>query len=135
MEGQQKPTDFTPETLSKRVAVLEAELASKDNDLLKLTAQLEAERFKYAQLQRMIYGSKRERFISSTCPEQLKLEFEPKSIEIEQAVEQERETIRVAYKRSKVKKAHPGRMALPEHLPVVETVIEPLEDTTDMVCI
>ena len=82
MEGQQKPTDFTPETLSKRVAVLEAELAQKDTlisekeaviseksaDLLKLTAQLEAERFKYAQLQRMIFGSKRERFISSTLP-------------------------------------------------------------------
>ena len=135
MEGQQKPTDFTPETLSKRVAVLEAELASKDNDLLKLTAQLEAEKFKYAQLQRMIFGSKRERFISSTLPEQLKLEFEPKSIEIEQAVKDEREAIRVAYKRKKVKKAHPGRLALPAHLPVVETVVEPVEDTTNMVCI
>jgi transposase len=142
MKGQQKPTDFTTEALSKRVAVLEAELAQKDAviseksaDLAKLSAELEAEKFKYAQLQRMIFGSKRERFIATTSPEQLKLEFEPKSNEIEQAVEAEREAIRVAYERKKVKKAHPGRLALPEHLPVVETIIEPTEDTTGMVCI
>jgi hypothetical protein len=56
----------------------------------------------------MIYGSKRERFISSNFPEQLKLELEPKSVEIEQAVKAERETIRIAYERKKAKKAHPG---------------------------
>jgi len=149
MEGQQRPADFTTELLAKRVVLLEVALAKKDAvifekdtliseksaDVLKLTAQLEAEKFKYAQLQRMIFGSKRERFISSTFPEQLKLELEPKSAEIEQAVEAERETIRIAYERKKVKKSHPGRLALPGHLPVVETVIEPVEDTTDMVYI
>ena len=149
MEGQQIPTDFTTETLSKRVVFLEAALAEKDAaisekdaaiseknaDLLKLSAELEAEKFKYAQLQRMIFGSKRERFISSTFPEQFKLDLEPKALEIEQAVEAERETIRIAYERNKVKKAHPGRLALPSHLPVVETIIEPIEDTTGMVCI
>jgi transposase/uncharacterized coiled-coil protein SlyX len=156
MEGQQIPTDFSAETLSKRVIFLEVALAEKDAvisekdvvisekdvaisqksaDLLRLSAELEAEKFKYAQLQRMIYGSKRERFISSSFPEQLKLEFEPKVVEIEQAVEAERESIRIAYERKKVKKAHPGRLALPSHLPVVETIIEPEEDTTDMVCI
>ena len=156
MEGQQKPTDFTVETLAKRVAFLEVALAGKDavicekdvaiseKDaaiseksavLLRLSAELEAEKFKYAQLQRMIYGSKRERFISSNFAEQLKLEFEPKALEIEEAVKSERETIRIAYERKKVKKAHPGRLALPLHLPVVETIIEPIEDTTGMVCI
>lgn len=135
MKGQQKPTDSTTEILSERVALLEAALAIKDADLSKLTAELEAEKFKYAQLQRMIYGSKRERFILSAFPEQLKLEFEPKTIEIEQAVEAEREAIRIEYQRKRVKRAHPGRLALPEHLPVVETIIEPAEDTTGMVCI
>ena len=143
------PTDFTTETLAKRVAFLEAALDEKDvvifekdvaiseknADLLKLSAELEAEKFKYAQLQRMIFGSKRERFISSTFPEQFKLDLEPKALEIEQTVEAERETIRIAYERKKVKKAHPGRLALPSHLPVVETIIEPIEDTTGMVCI
>jgi len=149
MEGQQIPKDFTTETLVKRVFFLEAALAIKDAvisekdavisnksaDLLKLSGELAAEKFKYAQLQRMIYGSKRERFISSPFPEQLKFEFEPKSLEIEQAVEAERETIRITYERKKRKQAHPGRLALPSHLPVVETIIEPIEDTTGMVCI
>ena len=110
-------------------------ISEKSADLLKLSAELQAEKFKYAQLQRMIFGSKRERFISSTFPEQFKLDFEPKTLEIEQAVEAERETIRITYQRKKVKKAHPGRLALPSHLPVVETIIEPVEDTTGMVCI
>jgi len=149
MEGQQLPKDFTTETLAKRVLFLEAALATKDAvisekdvvisdksaDLLRLSAELAAEKFKYAQLQRMIFGSKRERFISSTFPEQLKFEFEPKALEIEQAVQAERETIRIEYERKKVKKAHPGRLALPSNLPVVETIVEPIEDTTGMVCI
>jgi transposase len=142
MQGQQIPRDFTTETLAKRVAFLEAALAIKDvviseksADLVKLSAELASEKFKYAQLQRMIFGSKRERFISSDFPEQFKLEFEPKSKEIDQAVEAERETIRIAYERKKVKKAHRGRLALPSHLPVVETIIEPVEDTTGLVCI
>lgn len=59
------------------------------------------------------------------------IEFEPKTAGIEAAVEAERELIRVAYERQKTKKEHPSRMALPSHLPVVETVIEPSEDTTD----
>ena len=136
------PSGFTTESLAKRVAFLEAALAEKDvviseksDSLIKLSAELEAERFKYSELHRMVYGSKRERFISNDFPEQLKLEFEPKSIEIEQAVEAERETIKITYERKKGKKAHPGRLALPSHLPVVETIIEPVEDTTGMVCI
>ena len=122
---------------TKDVAISERDvvISEKSADLLRLSAELEAEKFKYAQLQRMIFGSKRERFVSSTFPEQFKLDFEPKALEIEQAVEAERETIRIAYERKKVKKAHPGRLALPSHLPVVETIIEPIEDTTGMVCI
>jgi hypothetical protein len=42
---------------------------AKDAGLQNLTAILEAEKFKYAQFHRMIYGSKRERFISNDFPE------------------------------------------------------------------
>jgi len=156
MKQQQQTALYTVETLTKKVALLEAALAEKDavicekdavicerdadlskltTDLSLLSAELEAERFKYAQLQRLIFGSKRERFISSTVPEQLQFEFEPKTLEIEKAVEVEREAIRVSYLRKKVKKAHPGRLPLPSHLPVIETILEPEEDTTGMVCI
>ena len=142
MERQRETAIITAETLTQKVTLLEvalvekdAVICEKDAHISKLTSQLEAERFKYAQLQRLIFGSKRERFILSDFPEQMKLEFEPKSVEIEQAVEAERETIRIAYERKKDKKVHPGRLALPSHLPVVETIIEPTEDTTGMVCI
>ncbi len=110
-------------------------ISEKTDANSRLSAELQAERFKYEQLQRLIFGSKRERFILASFPEQLKLEFEPKALEIEQAVLAERETIRIAYERQKAKKEHPGRMALPSHLPVIETIIEPSEDITGMVCI
>ena len=163
MEAPQKAADFNPEALAQKVAFLEAAILEKDaiiseqtsliceqtsiiseqtflvcekTDVIsKLSAQLQAERFKYAQLQRMIFGAKRERFVSSCLPGQMVFEFEPKTVEIEQAVAEERESIRIAYERKKSKKAHPGRLALPDHLPVVETILEPEEDTTGMVCI
>ncbi len=163
MNKQQKIAHLDPHTLAQRVAVLEAAIVQKDvaiaqkeeliqekesaiiqNELLleekrsailALTAELEAEKFKYAQLQRMIFGSKRERFESAFNAQQLQLEFEPKTLEIEQAVEAERESIRIAYERKKGRKSHPGRLPLPSHLPVVEIVIEPQEDTTGMIFI
>ena len=142
MEAPQKTADLTSKELVQRVAFLESIISEstsliseKEEHISRLSAELQAERFKYAQLQRMIFGSKKERFISSSLPGQMILEFEPKTIEIEQAVAEERESIRIAYERKKSKKAHPGRLALPAHLPVVETILEPEEDTTGMVCI
>lgn len=147
MTGQQFSNDFSPAELIQRVQILESMLEEKEAvisekeviisttnaELLKLSAELEVEKFKYDQLKRMIYGSKRERFISTDFPEQFKLELEPKALQIEQAVEQERETIRIEYERKKKRKPHPGRLALPSHLPVVETIIEPAEDTSGMI--
>ena len=110
-------------------------LIERDSSISRLTADLEASRFQNEQLRRMIFGSKRERFVPMIDSEQLSIEFEPKAAEIAEAVKIERELIRVAYQRKKPKKEHHGRMALPSHLPVVEIVIEPSEDTTNMVCI
>ena len=50
------------------------------------------------------------------------------------APEKQEETITYVRKKSK-RTNHPGRMALPAHLPVKEIVIEPEEDTTEMKCI
>jgi transposase len=142
MINQQEKEANTIQSLKEKNAFLESSLADKDSvisdkdsAILKLTADLELANFQNEQLRRMIFGSKRERFIPMIDSEQLALEFEPKMAEIEAAVKAERELIRVDYERKKTKKVHPGRMALPSHLPVVETIIEPLEDTTDMVCI
>jgi transposase len=149
MLNQQKTDSYSTEFLMERIAILENDLtdkksaiAEKDSIIVslntsvsKLTADLNAARFQAEQLRRMIFGSKRERFVSNTDINQLRIDFEPQSTEIEEVVKVERELIRVAYQRRKAKKEHPGRMALPAHLPVVEIVIEPSEDTTNMVCI
>jgi transposase len=142
MNDQHKNNSFSMDSLKAKIAILENKLADKDfviverdSAISKLTTDLDAARFQNEQLRRMIFGSKRERFESKIDSNQLALEFEPKAAEIEEAVKVERELIKVAYERKKPKKEHHGRLALPSHLPVVETIIEPSEDTTNMVCI
>lgn len=149
MKKQQETTPFSTEFLMAQIAILEKGLAEKnallaekdlsiekkDAAISKLTADYNAAIFAADQLRQMIFGSKRERFVSNKDINQLRIEFEPKALEIEEAVKAELETIRVEYRRSKPKKKHQGRLALPDHLPVVETVIEPEEDTTGMLCI
>jgi transposase len=161
MNNQQKNYSFSTQSLMARVALLENDLVVKDSviaerdsviaerdsviadkessivalnsSVSKITADLNAAKFQLEQLRRMIFGSKRERFESTLDSNQLSLEFEPKALEIEESVKAERELLRVSYLRNKPKKEHPGRLALPSHLPVVETIIEPSEDTTDMI--
>ena len=142
MQKQQEKDTLLINSLIDKIAVLENNIAGKDSiiserdtSITKLTTDLQLARFQNDQLRRMIFGSKRERFVPEIGSQQLSLEFEPKAAEIAEAVKAERELIRIAYQRKKPKKEHHGRMALPSHLPVVETVIEPSEDTSNMVCI
>ena len=79
----------------------------------------------------MIFGTKSERFIPANNPSQLQLPFEVSQEEVAIAVAIASET--VTYEREKKpKKQHPGRFALPSHLPVKEIVIEPTEDVSQM---
>jgi len=81
-------------------------------------------------LQRMLFGSKKERFISEN-KEQLALLFEEfasqEALEDETPVKE-----KITYEREKPSK-HAGRNKLPENLPVVEEIIEPEELTEEMV--
>ena len=87
--------------------------------------------FRIDQLNRLIYGAKRERFVSNETHGQISLPFE---VEEKPIKEQEKETI--TYTREKKgRKNHPGRIPLPDHLPVEEIVLEPEEATTGMKCI
>jgi transposase len=163
METQQNSSNFTPEALLEKIAFLEdvvrekevvissqsnklsererviqereGVISEKQKSIDKLTADLAYQQFMNEQLRRMIFGSKRERFIPAEVPEQLKLEFEPSIVEIEESVSKEREAIRIEYERKKDRKPHPGRIPLPANLPVIETIIEPEEDTAGMTCI
>ena len=121
--------------LEAKIAILESKLTEKESVIKKLTGDVEYLAFQNEQMRRLIFGSKRERFIPQTHPGQLTLDFEPQVAEVEASVKAEQEKIRVEYERKKTKKEHPGRMKLPENLPVNEIILEPEEDTTGMVCI
>jgi transposase len=97
----------------------------------KLRSENDYLNFRIDQLNRLLFGSKRERFISNQDVDQMTLPFD-----IPDSEQQKVETENVSYTRSKVKKKnHPGRIPLPDHLPVEEIVLEPEEDTTGMKCI
>lgn len=82
-----------------------------------------------AKLERMLFGSSRERF---TVPDgQQVLPFIVDAERVADAVEQAVATIAVEYTRT-AKAKHPGRLPLPEHLEVVEVTHEPDVDTAGM---
>ena len=92
-----------------------------------LEAKFLALQHELEQLKRLIFGSKRERFVPAVAAEQLMLDF-GQSEEVVEAEAAATETI--SYTRKKV--AHPGRTVLPDHLPTEEVILEPEEDTTGM---
>ena len=84
-----------------------------------------------AELRRMRFGQSRERFIVN--PEQMLLPFAV----VPEIKEQQQEAVQqtITYTRDKQKKNHPGRIALPDHLPVEEVKIYPEGDLSNMRCI
>lgn len=117
----------------KVISEKQAEIEQKQNEIEQKQALI-------AYLQRMVYGQKREKFI--TPPDgQLPLPFEidtetQKQIQELVAVkkqEKEDKTEQEKEQQSKEKKPHPGRNPLPKHLEVRETVIEPQGDLSEMV--
>jgi transposase len=109
---------------------LVAEVAAKDAQVAAKEAEVNALKFQLEQLRRMLFGSKRERFVAAEHPSQTRLEFDIDEQVLEAAIEADKQE--VTYTREKPRKPHPGRLELPSHLPIVETVIEPETDTTGM---
>ncbi len=108
------------------------EISSRDQVIpLKQFQELQAENLylkqELAQLKRMIFGSKSERFIGND-PGQLLLD-----LDIEQREASQGETEELTYTRKKSKgkrKESPVRLPLPSHLHREEILIEPDEDVT-----
>lgn len=114
-------------TLKEKEAVIEENKAVIDN----MQSQISQMQFQIDQMNRLLYGAKRERFISDADENQLSLPFD---VPQEESPKKEQEVI--TYVRGKKKrKEHPGRLALPSHLPVEEIILEPQEDTFNMKCI
>lgn len=134
-----------PEKLSRRdlideISGLKAELARQEKKLRKETDKhrKEVERhkevekwllFQLEQLKRMLFGSKRERFEGDK--NQLKLEFEECASQ-EQCGDETPVKEIITYERERSANKHNGRNKIPEHLPVVEYVVEPDRDTSEM---
>jgi hypothetical protein len=124
--------------LGKQVSQLQ-----EQNKLLQIAAtqaeeklRIEEEKNKYLQFQldqmkRMIFGAKRERFISNAVLGQMTLPFDiPEEPITELSVE------KIEYTRKKASREnHHGRLELPSHLPVEEVIIEPKENTEGLKCI
>lgn len=100
-------------------------IAKKDAKILERDAQIASLEFRLKQLEKMIFGFKSERSRSIDNENQLSLFGQ--SSDDPNTVEDQKQT--VTYKRSK--KKHPGRNALPEHIPVEEVIIEPTHNTED----
>ncbi len=109
----------------------ESQVESYEAIVSRMQSQVDQMQFQIDQFQRLLFGAKRERFIQNQDENQMTLPFD---VEQETDVKKQQETI--TYVRSKTKREnHPGRMPLPDHLPVEEILIEPKEDTTGMKCI
>jgi transposase len=83
------------------------------------------------ELQRLIYGSKHERFIATeNNPTQLSLDIQAEAVAQCNIIDVKKIEYTRITKEFVEKKEHPGRMKLPEHLERREKIIEPIEDIT-----
>ena len=99
-----------------------AERDALRQEVLYLSAEIE-------QLKRMIFGSKKERFVPEVADKiQLSL-FEEQASTQKSTHEKEK----ISYERNKPVKRHPGRNEIPEHFEVEQIVIEPQQDVTGMI--
>lgn len=115
-----------------KVRVIEEEKESLFKKLQVLLEKFSSMKFDFSQLKRLVYGSKRERFVSGGEDGQMSLPFEVEA----QPEETEPPTEEIAFTRRKTnRKNHHGRLPLPDHLPVEEITIEPEEDVTGLKCI
>lgn len=101
----------------------EVVIAQKDAEIATLKHEL-------AELKRLIFGAKSERFTpSSLLVSQMSLFEANEDVALIAEVVKEQ----ITYERTKQNKPHLGRNEIPAHFPVEETVIEPEGDTTAMV--
>lgn len=81
---------------------------------------------------RLIFGAKRERYVP--VANQMGLPFEASAEQKKKSETQHTERIEYTRRKTAARK-HPGRVSLPDHLPVEEVIIDPPGDLSDKVCI
>jgi len=109
---------------------LQDELALLQQEKQRLLAENQLLKDELAELKRLIFGSKRERFVPAQKDDaQLSLELATETTDEEQAVVKQT----VSYQRA-VKQAgkKPVRQSFPDHLPRIDVALEPEEDVSTM---
>ena len=102
-------------------------ISQKEGVITQKEALIEEKMNLIARLQRMLFGQRRERFED---PNQLSVFQEIPVEKIEEIQQEAAQSITITY--TKEKKVHPGRAKLPGNLEVVETVLEPVGDLSQM---
>ena len=115
---------------NSRLKAQNSELQKQKLELQKQKLEIQQQKYLIAQLRRMLFGSKRERF-EKVDSSQGVIPFEEYATEEQKQNETPVKEL-ITYEREKPKR-HQGRNKLPENLPVVEHIIEPEEDTSDMI--
>jgi len=126
MASHKKELQKTEEELKRSDEYLR-KYVSKSGILEEKVAYLEGQ---LAMFRRMQFGQKRERFEDV---DQLALPFEASEQELQKR--EEDFTEKITYQRKKKNTNHKGRQPLPDHLPVEEVEIYPMEDISGMKCI
>ena len=110
---------------------LKQEIERLKKDYSKLEQAKAQVEFQLAELQRLIFTSQSERYVPNQAPaNQLNFDFgelDPVEEAIPKPGEEDKEVITYERKRAK----HPGRHAIPDHLPTEEIRIEPTTDVSD----
>lgn len=121
------------ESYSKKLQESDEKLQESNDRLEKSEEKVRYLEFQLEQIKRMLFGAKRERFISNANVDQLPLPFEVDEVP---ALETTTQTEQISYTREKNKRYnHPGRLDFPSHLPVEEIVIQPEESVEGLKCI
>jgi len=129
LESSNQKLESSNQKLESSNQKLESSIQKKDNVIAKKEEDIVRLNFIVANLNRMLFGAKKERFIAPDAT-QLIVPFE------EFASEEALSDItpvkeKITYEREKPTK-HAGRNKLPESLPVVEEIIEPVGLNDDM---
>ncbi|MDZ7613827.1 MAG: IS66 family transposase [Flavobacteriaceae bacterium] len=130
----EKKNSFLQRTIQKsekRVKQVEEKVKQVEQTNNQLEQQNKYLKFQIDQFKRMLFGAKRERFVSNDAVNQMILPFDiPAEPVLEPSVE------KIEYSRKKAtRENHHGRLELPSHLAVEEVVIEPKESTEGLRCI
>lgn len=96
---------------------------SEYDSLLKSSSEVEQLKFQLAELKRMIFGSKSERFVPISSNQLGLFSQAP----VDSPSEEEKQLVEFKRKKSSKIKQVPVRTAIPSHLPRVEEIIEPQE--------